>query len=497
MKTQLLLILMLISAIATTTVFAQNREAEPKPSKYEHPLLKKFKFTEKVPANRLALKTQSETFQLNQVLSEILIDEDEWFPYRKIDHIYQDGRRVETRYSYSDMDEEDWVVDDIELFGYENGRIVSVTFQSVSGGEPVNEYRFLIMYQQSAGSTYIQRVVNQEWSYSSESWVDEDRVTVTVEAGKLTEVLVELWDGDEWSVYERSQYEESGNNLIETTQYYDDFSGTFENEERIVYSNITASELYDLYLEFTDYIDDGSGVFFTERFPDFVLYEWFDENGGEWVASERQTTTPSTEFYNGATSAVNIKYEYYDFGDDVWLDDGQHLIGYADGRVVSAAFSSENYFSEDQGLLMVSRQDFMYDSNDLLVQLLAYRNDFNLFFKSGEEMQLYERSTLSWSGVATSVEPVFTSPMEFRLNAAYPNPFNPSTVIPFQMAAASGVKIEVFDMLGRKVATLVDEFRPAGTHTVRFDGSGLSSGVYMIRMVTPGHQQTRSVTLLK
>jgi hypothetical protein len=65
------------------------------------------------------------------------------------------------------------------------------------------------------------------------------------------------------------------------------------------------------------------------------------------------------------------------------------------------------------------------------------------------------------------------------------------------MATASDVNIQVFDMLGRNVATLVDEFRPAGEHTVRFDGSGLSSGVYMIKMVSPGLQQTRSVTLLK
>jgi len=113
-----------------------------------------------------------------------------------------------------------------------------------------------------------------------------------------------------------------------------------------------------------------------------------------------------------------------------------------------------------------------------------------------DELPVVGRVLLTWGDVTTSVEPV-TNPVSFRLNQAYPNPFNPSTVIPFQMGAASVVKIQVFDMLGRNVATLVDDVMPAGNHTVRFDGSGLSSGVYMVRMVASGLQQTRSVTLIK
>jgi len=496
MKTQLLTVVLLILAIATTEAFAQNRDSVPNPASHEHPLFKKFKFLDKIPVNRSALKTQSDLFQLDQIVREIKISEDDWFPYRKIDHVYQDGNRVETRYSFSDTGD-DWMVEDKELYSYENGRVATITSQSMYDDDLINEYRLLLTYQQSGGSTYIQRVIEQYWNSSEEEWGDEHRITINVEAGRITEALFEDWDGDEWGIVERALYEESGGDLVELLQYYDGFSSTFENEERIVYSNITASELYDLLLLLTDYIDDDSGVFFIERYPDYVLYDWIDDgNGGEWVPAERQITTSSSEFYNGATSAIKISYEYYDF-DDEWLNDGQNLIGYDSGRVVSAAFFAEDFFSENPEFIMLSRDDFMYDSNDLLEQILAYRNDSSSFFKSDDEMQLYGRSTLTWSGAATTTEPGSTAPLVFRLNAAYPNPFNPSTVVPYQLAAPSNVTIRVYDMLGRNVATLVDEFKAEGSHTVRFDASGLSSGVYLIRLDASGTQQTRSVTLLK
>ena len=56
-------------------------------------------------------------------------------------------------------------------------------------------------------------------------------------------------------------------------------------------------------------------------------------------------------------------------------------------------------------------------------------------------------------------------PARFALGPNYPNPFNPSTIIPYQLAASSQVRLEVFNLLGQRIATLVDEARPAGFHT--------------------------------
>ena len=72
----------------------------------------------------------------------------------------------------------------------------------------------------------------------------------------------------------------------------------------------------------------------------------------------------------------------------------------------------------------------------------------------------------------------------------YPNPFNPSTTIEYTLPAASQVELTIYDILGQRVATLVDGHRPAGTHQVTWDGRSdgvpVASGVYLYRMDSPG-----------
>jgi hypothetical protein len=88
-------------------------------------------------------------------------------------------------------------------------------------------------------------------------------------------------------------------------------------------------------------------------------------------------------------------------------------------------------------------------------------------------------------------------PGGFVLYDAYPNPFNPTTNIAFDLPVASDVALEVFDVLGRKVATLVDGSLPAGNHTEMWDASNTSSGVYFARLTTENTTATTKVTLLK
>lgn len=83
------------------------------------------------------------------------------------------------------------------------------------------------------------------------------------------------------------------------------------------------------------------------------------------------------------------------------------------------------------------------------------------------------------------------------LSANYPNPFNPTTIIPYELPAAGHVTLEVFDMLGRRLALLVDEAVSAGRHEVRFDAGNLSSGVYLYRLQTGDVVQTRQMVLVK
>ncbi len=86
---------------------------------------------------------------------------------------------------------------------------------------------------------------------------------------------------------------------------------------------------------------------------------------------------------------------------------------------------------------------------------------------------------------------------EFRLHDAYPNPFNPETVIKINLPEQTKVKIEIFDFLGRRVKELADEVFEAGEHNFRFNGSDLSSGIYFCKMKAKKSVQVKRLILMK
>ena len=88
-------------------------------------------------------------------------------------------------------------------------------------------------------------------------------------------------------------------------------------------------------------------------------------------------------------------------------------------------------------------------------------------------------------------------PSSFALEGNYPNPFNPTTTIPFALPEASRVTLAVYDLLGRRVAVLVEGEMAAGRHEAVFEASHLSSGVYLVRLQSASFSQVRRMTLVK
>jgi hypothetical protein len=85
----------------------------------------------------------------------------------------------------------------------------------------------------------------------------------------------------------------------------------------------------------------------------------------------------------------------------------------------------------------------------------------------------------------------------YSLDQNFPNPFNPTTIIRYTLPRASAVTLSVFNMLGQQVALVVDTYQDAGNYNVRFDASGLASGVYLYRLKAEGFVQSRRLLLLK
>ena len=95
------------------------------------------------------------------------------------------------------------------------------------------------------------------------------------------------------------------------------------------------------------------------------------------------------------------------------------------------------------------------------------------------------------------IEVVTGSPLTFSLMQNYPNPFNPTTTISWQAPAASWQILKIYDVLGKEIATLVNEERPAGSYKMSFDASDLTSGIYFYKIQIGSYIQVKKMVLLK
>ena len=132
---------------------------------------------------------------------------------------------------------------------------------------------------------------------------------------------------------------------------------------------------------------------------------------------------------------------------------------------------------------------------------------------AGAHVRLFDlRDLRSWVGATTDETGSFALPLgalpgaavqpaQFHLGENYPNPFNPATVIPYRLHRSMPVRLEVFNVLGQHIATLVDGQQSSGSHMARWDGTdaagaAVAAGVYLYRLSGEGVQATRSMVLV-
>jgi len=97
----------------------------------------------------------------------------------------------------------------------------------------------------------------------------------------------------------------------------------------------------------------------------------------------------------------------------------------------------------------------------------------------------------------TPVEKIVNIPADYELYQNYPNPFNPSTNIKFSIPKSDFVTLNVYNLLGQKVATLVENELTAGTYNVKFDANNLNSGIYFYELRTNSYSVSRKMLLVK
>lgn len=240
---------------------------------------------------------------------------------------------------------------------------------------------------------------------------------------------------------------------------------------------------------------------------------------GDWV-----------ELYNPGETTINLTgWTFRDQSEDNVFEFPSGTTIESEGYLVITNSASEFVARYNQVTNVIGEFDFglsgdsdeirIYNTNERLVDYVKYDDEnpwptepdglgFTLELKNSEsDNELGENwaSSLSKGGtpgginqrIINSNEEDGSSPTDFSLSQNYPNPFNPSTNINFSIPNSGRVELVVYNVLGQKVHTLVDGSLNAGPHSIQFDASGLTSGVYFYRLTDGANVATQKMLLMK
>lgn len=237
-------------------------------------------------------------------------------------------------------------------------------------------------------------------------------------------------------------------------------------------------------------------------------------------------TTTSTSFvFSSITTHIPLFAEYdfpIEFDKDWFREDSSMTQSFNDGILLfTSTESSVHNFHIDAWGSMVMPSGKTIDALRLREQVTrtSYaipgfpqtNTSVHYFFlgKAGESLSILADSenpptsgvitgSIAWGNDdVTDIEKLESIPEQFSLKQNYPNPFNPVTKIEYSITEPTLVKLNVYDILGNKVAELANESQTSGNYRYEFDGSKLSSGTYIIQLKAGALMEIRKMTLMK
>ena len=241
----------------------------------------------------------------------------------------------------------------------------------------------------------------------------------------------------------------------------------------------------------------------------FLLIEEYEQywDSSAWVNNYKDSYTYDvnnnlTEFlgqYWDGSAWVNIfEFSYsYDVNNNQteWL--GQFWVGSAWVNVFKVSYTYDVNNNRIEALwqdwdgsdwVNSTKHSYTYDGNNNLTELLGQTWD-------GSDWVNVDKSIYSY--IPTDVKEITGEFNDYSLSNNYPNPFNPSTTIKYSIPQGINVTLRVYDILGNEIATLIDEYKPAGNFEIEFDASSLSSGIYFYQLRAENYTSTKKMLLIK
>jgi hypothetical protein len=204
------------------------------------------------------------------------------------------------------------------------------------------------------------------------------------------------------------------------------------------------------------------------------------------------------------TAAVTVVYNYLEAPKPGTLPENVISVGKYYWNISSPSIS----FSNGKISTPLSKLSGIADSSKLVWLNRAKSGDpwsnIGATITSGNLISTVDFSSLYEFAIGTDTSHILSVnnalnpiPDEFSLQQNFPNPFNPSTTINYSLAKAGNVKLTVYNAIGSKVTTIVNEYKPAGNYSVQFNGSNLASGIYLYRLESGNYSTAKKFILMK
>lgn len=258
----------------------------------------------------------------------------------------------------------------------------------------------------------------------------------------------------------------------------------FKNNSGINYSNFYAGVFFDWDIDDEAY-NENMTKFDSQNNFGYAYHTAIDKP----FIGMALLTDGTTGFYgianNGLDGGIGVTYGFSDASKWLTLTNGLSKTNAGPSDISSVISAGPFKFKADSTLVVAFSLSAGIDLNSIQNSVANSRDKYNSIVTD----ILYEESEL---------------PTEFSLSQNYPNPFNPSTTIKYSIPvgtsrdlSSTNVMLKVYDILGREVATLVNQNQKAGNYEVKFNANNLTSGVYFYKLTTGTNRATKKLILLK
>ncbi len=405
--------------------------------------------------------------------------EDNWENVSQIFYFYDNVGNLLDK-DIEEWNEGVWVKKEHYNFVYDhNNNMISQSYQ-IFNGTWIYKWRYLYNYNNS------DKLSEKIWSYwKNNLWVDSTRSTCTYnDLGKLSSQLNFGWNLTNGDWEEKNEdifsYDSRGNLIYRINRYdYYTLHGWYRYNYDYAYSFDSNDNCISA--ECNSYYYQGTTEFY--RLRNSPMYIYFNNNS-EFLYL---TAAKISVRYSPITSIMDsVKIPFFSAvtnGNNITLIWKTAVGIYNFGIEIERADSNNNF----------STIGFIEAVNDNYISTEYSFTDYNL----GNREYSYRLKIINHSGTQSYSQTVKVGVAFFYLSQNFPNPFNLSTTIKYAVPSSGNISLKVYNILGKEVAVLVNEYKYSGNYEINFNGVGLASGVYFYQLKSGNFTETKKLLLLK